>query len=114
MSADVARRVCKIVGEVTGVASEKIGLSARLRQDLGVDGDDVDDLFLALRDEFGTDFSGLDFPRHFREELHMLSPLFFLYRGLAHGRWGNGTITVKHLVRVVQAGRWVDPDRSIE
>ncbi len=109
LNADVTRKVCDIVGSVTGVSPMQISLSTRLREDLGLWGDDVDELFIELHKEFGTDFCGLDFHRYFKEELHLFWPIFLLCRGLVWGKWGNETITMEHLISVVESGKWMDP-----
>lgn len=111
LDSDVAQRVCEIVADVSAVQAQEIGPSTRLREDLNLVGDDVDDLFLELQEQFHTDWSDLDFHRYFKEEPHLLWPILFLYRGLVHGKWGNGTITVEHLIRVVESGKWTNPDQ---
>jgi hypothetical protein len=110
LNTEVAGRICELLECFSAVPAQQIGLSTRLREDLHISGDDVDDVLLELQEEFHTDWSGLDFHKYFTEEPHLLWPICFLYHGLVRGKWGNGTITVGHLIRVVQSGKWTDPD----
>lgn len=65
---DLFDRVVRLVAKNRGLKTEKIKPESRLLQDLGCDGMDGDDLLAAIRDEFGVDFSGFVFERHFGQE----------------------------------------------
>jgi acyl carrier protein len=53
-----------------GLPREKIRLSDRLLQDIGLDGDDAVNFFVSLQDRFGTDLTQLreHWSEHFRSE----------------------------------------------
>lgn len=48
-----------LVAHERGLPREKVHLSARLLQDLGMDGDDAVDFFNSVHDRFGTDLTHL-------------------------------------------------------
>ena len=96
------------LAEIRAEPPERITPETRLREDLKLDGDDVDEFATGLINKFGVNLEGFEFYKYFREEPHLLSPLFYLWYGLRWGRWRTVPITVSHLVRVVQVGRWLD------
>ena len=61
-------RVRDIIAEFSGVGRVRISLDSDLCRDLGVAGDDGDDLFRAFDDAFDVDWSGLDLGVHFGNE----------------------------------------------
>jgi len=87
----------------------RIRPSTRLREDLGLDGDDVEPFLKAFAAQFSVDLSGFEFRRHFRDEPTLISPILWLCEGWRHRRWRTQPVTIEHLVRVVEAGRWIDP-----
>lgn len=52
--------ITDLLREEHGIPPAKLHPSARLGDDLGVDGDDVSDLLQRLHERFGTDFSALN------------------------------------------------------
>jgi hypothetical protein len=52
--------VRKLLIERQGVPKRKVTTNARLLHDLGVDGDDAGEIFEALHERFGTDFTELN------------------------------------------------------
>lgn len=59
MTGDPLATVRKLLIEGQGVPEAKVTPDARILHDLGVDGDDASELFQALHEQFGTDFSEL-------------------------------------------------------
>lgn len=60
MSNDPSNAVRKLLIEGQGVPEHKVTPDARILHDLGVDGDDAGELFEALHEQFGTDFTELN------------------------------------------------------
>lgn len=60
MSDDPSEVVRKLLIEGQGVPERKVTPDARILHDLGVDGDDASEMFEALHERFGTDFSELN------------------------------------------------------
>lgn len=78
MADEVLNAIGEILREEHKIPPRKLLPTARLAEDLGIDGDDAVALFERLSDRFGTDFSAL-FERwihHFRRE--GISPREFL------------------------------------
>ncbi len=92
---------------------EKIALSDRIEQDLGVRGDDLWPIILALHDEFGVNFKPLNYDRFFHGEYYRFRDLLWLLLRKVSGRETSDReeCTVGHLVDVVRTGCWFDPPR---
>jgi len=60
VSDDPSVMVRKLLIEGQGVPERKVTPDARILHDLGVDGDDAGEVFDALHERFGTDFSELN------------------------------------------------------
>ncbi len=60
MSDDPLMTVRKLLIEGQGVPDRKVTPDARILHDLGVDGDDAGEIFEALHERFGTDFTELN------------------------------------------------------
>lgn len=56
---DVEAEVIDLVANERGLPREKVRLSDRLLQDLGMDGDDAVDFFSSVHERFGTDLTNL-------------------------------------------------------
>lgn len=73
-------------------------------RDLGVDGDDAEELLLRLKQEFGVDLEGVQFERHFGPEgfnpLALLMPSWW--------RWQRERIPIRiqDLVDAARTGKW--------
>jgi len=87
-----------------------IGRDTRLREDLRIDGDDWDEVVLAITDRWQTDLSGFNFYDYFSEEPQIHA--FYIW---IKNRW-NGkhlkTLTVGHLAAVVDQGSWFEPRQT--
>ena len=64
----IEQQVIELLAEVRYYPKEKIGMNTSIIDDLGVAGDDADELFLAFDKKFGTDSRNLDFKRFFGNE----------------------------------------------
>ncbi|WP_174712748.1 DUF1493 family protein [Nostoc sp. TCL240-02] len=69
-------QLAAIVSNELGVQTKDITLNTRLREDLKIDGDDVDVLFCKIAEQFGVDWQGFVFYRYFHEEPHLFSLTF--------------------------------------
>jgi acyl carrier protein len=91
----------------TGVKANKVALSTRLLQDLGMDGDDAVEFFDLFSDKFKVDLSQLSQHWH-----HHFGPEGFLhglpFRGL------EMEITIQDLLDAAIAGRWLKGYRGEE
>jgi acyl carrier protein len=113
-------RVRAFAAEQTDARAERLTPATTLFGDLGVDGDDADELFAAFATEFGVDLSGLDLSRHFGPEAWppwalLILPLWMLWMarpGEPHKKAGVIPITLGDLLRSAEAGRWVGPQPS--
>lgn len=67
---DYQFQVIGLLAEERGLPRDKLQLSARLLQDLGMDGDDAVDFFLSIHERFGTDLTHLQehWSEHFGPE----------------------------------------------
>ncbi|MGF1934499.1 MAG: DUF1493 family protein [Nostoc sp. ChiQUE02] len=107
---DKFNQLAAILSNELGVQTKDITLNTRLREDLKIDGDDVDELFCKITEQFGIDWQGFIFYRYFREEPHLFSLLFECYYRKRHGILK--TITVSHLLSVIESGVWFEPSQS--
>src|SRR3954454_17627807 len=58
-SRDHQSEVIDLLAHERGLTSDKVHLSDRLLQDLGMDGDDAVDFFNSVNEQFGTDLTHL-------------------------------------------------------
>jgi hypothetical protein len=103
-------QLAAILSNELSVQTKDITLNTRLREDLKIDGDDVDTLFFKIAEQFGVDWQGFVFYRYFHEEAHLFSLLFEYYYRKRHGTLK--TITVSHLLSVIKCGVWFEPSQS--
>ena len=112
MPDDIYKQVIKFLSELQAEPVQGIKSSSRLREDLGLDGDDVDEFLSFLVKEFCLDISAFDFYRYFREEPHFGN----LTQWLLPWHKANKrlkTITVADVVRSIQKKCWIDPIEGI-
>lgn len=95
----MTKRIIAIVAHNRGVSPLKIGLQSDLYEDLGLTGDDVDDLFDELHKQLEIDFSGFQFGRHFTSEAR------YWFSG---GHWKRQRIpvTIADLVTAAKNKKW--------
>jgi acyl carrier protein len=102
MCANLNDAVCRFVSEQCSVDPSSVNLSLRLREDLGLDGDDADEFMQSFAKKFSVDLSDFDFTRFFAVEASM-NPLTLL---LIFRRNRLSPITVALLASVADTGRW--------
>ncbi len=125
-SRDQQSEVLDLVAHERGLPREKVQLSDRLLQDLGMDGDDAVDFFNSVHERFGTDLTHLH--EHWREHFGLegfscwnglvIIPAAII-GGVVVGSAGLSTflgvaITVALLVAWLwMMRRWGPPDRIV-
>jgi len=72
-------RIILIVSEVTGYEKEKIGLRTSINDTIGVDGDDWDDILIALQKREGLTLEGLYFYDYFQDESQIAFGAFDIF-----------------------------------
>jgi hypothetical protein len=107
----------ELVADVTNARVENIGPETTLVADLGVDGDDADELLDKYADQFRVSMDGFVFLDHFGWEgwwsfvlvdvelLRLISPRF--RRLWKAARANERDITIKHLADCAAIGRWL-------
>jgi hypothetical protein len=123
---DHQSEVMDLIAHERGVRREKVHLSDRLLQDLGMDGDDAVDFFISVHERFGTDLTDLHqhWSEHFGpEEFSCLNGLILVPAALTGGAvagvaglstfWGVA-ITVALIAACLWVmRRWGPPDRRV-
>jgi uncharacterized protein DUF1493 len=83
---------------------QKIDASSRIYEDLSIAGDDAAELLDRVHAAFGTSFEGFDFSDYFPNE-----PDALFYHILRLFGWApKKSLSVRHLVAVVEAGKWFE------
>src|SRR5579863_10497581 len=91
------------------VGNESVSEDTRILQDLGIDGDDADELLEAVHAKFGTRFEGFVFSTYFSNEEFGSGEGWLRRRGFEDPR---KPLTVGHLLDVIIGGVWfVPPDQ---
>jgi hypothetical protein len=86
--------------------------ATRLQQDLGVDGEDGEELLLAFSRSFSVDLDGLDRSRYFGPEAGP-NPFVWVWWLLTFSWPKIVPIRVKDLQASLNAGRWLAPDHAV-
>lgn len=105
--ADTLSRIYALVAKQSGVAQDKLNPGTTLSSDLGIDGDDAQELMLAYSKEFEVDMSGFDITNHFGPEASF-NPFYYLYLLLfKRDRLNLEPITLGDLADSVEQGSWI-------
>ena len=97
-------RVCDIVADISGVDRHRIAMDSDLFGDIGIAGDDGEDLFLELDRAFEVDWTGLDLGVHFGNEGLGLPLPWHLKNNCV--MYEPQPCRVSDVVRAVETGRW--------
>jgi len=84
--------------------------STRIYEDLLIAGDDAAELLERVQKKFGTSYEGFRFDDFFPNETDALLCRITLLFGFGSRK----TLTVQHLIDVVQAGKWTEPSRPVD
>jgi acyl carrier protein len=106
--------VIRLLETQTGVPPQHIRPSSRLSQDLGIEGDDAVDFFVAVEEKFGTDLTALhqQWPDHFiGEGMSLWNLVLILPVGFAGGliaAWLDAAALVGFAITIflLVAGMW--------
>lgn len=119
---DLSREVLLFVSEHLSVPHHELSLETTLFGDLGIDGDDADEFFLAFAKRFNVKLEGLDLSRHFGPEggVGCFLLMVFLWQVVTgrrdprdpHVVAGKTPVRVSDLVEAVQCGRWQSSSES--
>jgi hypothetical protein len=108
---DLVDAIRRFVALQAGVPVEKVTLETRLNEDLGVDGDDMDEIVEAFGREFRVDVSGYRWEHHADPE--GCNPLWIVFRPW-WTRVERIPIHLRDLVASAEGGVWAvkyDPKR---
>src|SRR5208282_1188164 len=97
---ELSESVARFVAEEIGVRRYRITAGSRLREDLGVDGDDAYDLLIAFAEKFHVRNGGFVFSDHFGPEATW-NPIAFLFP-----RRRLLPLTIHDLVNSAAVGVW--------
>ena len=93
------------------VDREKVLAQTELYHELGIAGDDAVELLEDVHERFGTSFSDLEFDDYFPVVSEATGGRLSRLLGI---RSNKRPLTFGHLVRVVERGRWFDPEDGYE
>lgn len=110
-------RVIALVADQTGVKAERLFGESAIDQDIGVSGDDVDELVRALGQKFGEQVYTWPWHRFANlSEPHLFTGLYFLWRLVSwpiRGRLFDPSpyerLELGHIAKVIDAGHWLEP-----
>ncbi len=100
MSNEIFYKLKAFVTKQAAIAEDEVTEDAQLEDDLGVTGDDAVDFIIAYGKVFNVDVSNFMAADYFGSEGGMRLPLF-----LSSNKRTRKTLTVKHLVKGIAAGR---------
>ena len=95
----------KFLSTFCSVNQKKITMMTSLRDDLGVDGEDAEELMLAYSKKFNVDLSNFKFDRYFCSE-YPSSILDFFYGLFCKSHLD--TVLVKDLIHFAELGYWLE------
>jgi hypothetical protein len=93
-----------MISKVSG--NRNLGVQTRLFHDLGISGDDAAELLNDVHQKFGTSFAEFPFVDFFSDETEALMAHLARRLGLRSRR---KSLTLGHLVKVVEKGTWFEP-----
>jgi hypothetical protein len=113
---DVREQVFEFVTDYWSVDRSRLNDNTTLFGDLGIGGDDGDEILHAYSQRFNVDMSGCEVRRHFGSEggCMPLAPFYWLYTAYRRRRYGLSAeqscglveITIDDLVAAAIEGRW--------
>lgn len=98
------REVVAWLAEFLAVAPAKVKLEARIAQDLGVDGDDAEELMQAFAARFEVALDDFEFDRHFAQE-GAGNPMCYVAQVFREDELVP--VRVRDFVRAAESGRWI-------
>ncbi|GAB5536960.1 MAG: hypothetical protein Rubg2KO_32090 [Rubricoccaceae bacterium] len=109
---DLIAEIQCFVAEFINVPIERVYPSTRLSEDLGVDGDDADELMDAFAEQFGVDLTDFRHNEHFGDEgclqfstVLLLLPSVLVFTVLWNcTRWAGGVLASLVLIALIARG----------
>ena len=106
MNPELLSRIQDLIVDETGAVRAQVRPDARLLHDLGIFGDDAEFLLLRFAKEFNVDLALFSFRRFFYNEPHLFNIAPLWWGIIAHRKAPKEPLTVAHLVRCAEEGRW--------
>jgi acyl carrier protein len=108
MDPDTVARVFTFVAEETATPPEKISLETSLRKDIGVDGDDAEELMERFSKTFQVDMKEFQIDRYFYPEHYCtFSPFGFVRWLVGDHPHLTDSIRIADLIEAAECHRWV-------
>jgi hypothetical protein len=99
-------QIIAFVADNTGVSADRLSTASRLVADIGLAGDDADDLFTAYSERFSVDLAGLDLLAIFGPEgcnpLGLIYCIVYIFKAPPDCR----DVTITDLIASAEEGRW--------
>ena len=98
-------QIIAFVADNTGVSADRLSRASRLVADIGLAGDDADDLFTAYSERFSVDLAGLDLAIFGPEGCNPLGLIYcivYIFKAPPHCR----DVTIADLIASAEEGRW--------
>ena len=105
--ANTVESLSDLLADLRGEPRYRIYPSSRLREDLGIEGDDWDEILVAVTSRWHTNFEGFVFRDYFMGEPHLFT-LLAVIKDFVTGRRLK-PLTVAHLAEVIDKGKWFEP-----
>jgi hypothetical protein len=111
-------RVVEIVSDHSGIPVTKLSARSAIDQDIGISGDDVNELAEALAAEFGDQVWQWPWQRfaELNEGLSLLFPFMLVWQLLTWPVRGSfeypspfARLELGHIAKVIDAGQWLEP-----
>jgi hypothetical protein len=103
METDIRSRVIDLVAKVAGVPPSRLQPAMELEEDLGITGDDAQELIYDYAAYFQMDMTAFKFHRHFEGE-SLFAGFLTKFRGGESMQ--HAPVTIDFLVRAAQDRRW--------
>jgi hypothetical protein len=115
LPSDLTDRVLWFVADETGANWTMLTLETRLRDDIGLEGDEATFFFLEFGKQFGVDLSELDLTSYFHSDAELSFPLGFIWVIQDLYLWYRGKkltakkdIQVSDLLAAARARKWIE------
>ncbi len=111
MSAPVTfEQVRDFLSEQWRVRPERLTPDTRLLHDLGIDGDDAEEILTDFAEQFQVDLSAFRFTEHFGSELDA-GPRWVLRKIFGGDAVRKTPVTLQALVDAATSGRWIEYEK---
>lgn len=117
---EIQSEVIEFVAEFRNRPVEKIKLETSILEDLGIDGDIADDLFVEYAEKFKVNMTEFDFKKHFGPESSIFAPftmvlaifykiyclIFSETKSFSERFFNLQPVTIRDLVESAKVGKW--------